>query len=135
MPSEYTKPRVPSDVFVGLHSAPIHQFDTKEVTNSGEDDLTLPVGYPMDDNIPVAASNIGNTDGLNYRHEVIPAGETRKVLVLVRGPATVNADMLPTTYYDTGGAINMGTFRTTIAALGIVSRDESDEQATLATNG
>ncbi len=111
--TDFTKPKVPSDVFVGLHEEPMYHFDTKEVTNSGETDMVLPPGYPMDDNVPELAAGIADLDGLNYRHEVIGPGETKKILVYVRGAGSINGDQLPTEDYA-GTSFNMTTFRTNI---------------------
>jgi hypothetical protein len=134
MPS-YTKPRVPGDVFMGLHEEPMYHFDTKEVTNGTADDMVLPPGYPMDDNVPVLLAGIAGIDGLNYRHTVIAAGETARVLVYVRGMGSINGDALPTVDYA-GDAFNMDNLRTQILDIpDTIIRREPTVTATVEMDG
>lgn len=121
----------PSDVFVGLHIDFMWHMETKEVTNGGGSAIVLEPGYPMNGNTPLLVAAIANMNGLNFRREVIQAGETKKVLVLMRGPATIIKDGLPTEDYS-GAAFNMSTFVSEIAGIpDILVRTEPPEQVTL----
>lgn len=123
-----TKGNVGGDVFI-RESDPVFCRESKEIDNSlGTEILSLPAGYPMDDNVPIEASDIANCDGLLLQPCAVPAGEKLKVAVMARGEVVINKDALPTTYYDTAGAINMTTFQTTLEALGFIVRLEPPTQ-------
>lgn len=125
-----SKPEVGGDVFIRETPDAIFTRESKIIDNTGgTDPIVLPAGYPMDDNVPVEASDIANTDGLLCQGCTVPAGQTLEVAVVQRGHVVINRDALPTTYYDTGGAINMTTFASTLTALGFVVRREPTTQA------
>lgn len=121
------KQKVPGDVFAFEGASRSFTRETKTVTNSGETDMDLAPGYPMDDNVPVVAANIANTDGLLADRLVIPAGESRQAAVVARGDVVVIKDGLPTADYA-GDAINMTNFASAVTALGFVVRTEPDAE-------
>jgi hypothetical protein len=111
-----------------MHEAsPLFCRESKEVTNSTGDEVTLLVGHPLDDNALCTAANIANADGIVLEKTVIADGESALVPVLARGPAVINVDELPTTDYA-ASAINMTNYQTAIEALDIVVREEPDTQ-------
>jgi hypothetical protein len=90
--------------------------ESKLVTNPEATEITLVVGYPMDDNVPLEAAGIANCDGLLMEHAVLAGNEVRLLPVLARGPCTIDDDALPTTDYA-DAAINAANFRTAIDAI------------------
>ena len=135
MPVDYTKGTVPSDVFLSFGLGPIYHFETKVVTNGTANDWDLAPGYPMDDNVPVLGAGIADIDGLLYDRARIPAGESKKCLVLARGPAVINRDRLPTADYAGTPFVNANLV-TQIADIPgiIVTRSEPDTETTLTVN-
>lgn len=114
--------KVGGDVVVA-EGDPIITRESKTIANATGSDVVLTAGYPMDDNVPCLANGLATMDGILIQPVRIPAGETRDVAVLVRGPAAVNSGGLPTHDYA-GTAITAATLKAAIAALGIIVRDE-----------
>jgi hypothetical protein len=121
---------VGGDFLITEGDHPAYVREQKTVSNSSGEEMVLSAGYPMDDNVPVVDGQEANTDGLLIEKVVIPDGESRKVAVLARGPATINRDALPTTDY-TGDAFNVGTIATALGNLSpkvIVRREPTTQE-------
>lgn len=127
-----TKPYTLGDLIVAEDASPSVTRETKTVTNSTGAEITLEVGYPMDDNVPIVSTDEANCDGINLEHAVIANGASVKLPVLARGPAAINWDIVPTTDYA-AAAFTMNTLKTTVQALGIRCREEPDNQETQST--
>jgi len=113
---------VQSDILLN-YFADTFNFESLTVTNAGATDLELDAGYPMDANVPVVAGGEANTDGILLDSHTIPAGESKQVNVLQRGPATCRTPGIVAT--DTAGAaLNTATIQTALEALDIVFRDD-----------
>jgi hypothetical protein len=132
MSAELERGRVTGDVFIRETDDAAFSRESKTITNSSGDDMVLPAGYPMDDNVPVIAANIANCDGLLLESVTIADGEVRMVAVVQRGSIVINQDALPTVDY-VGASINMTNFATAVAALDFVVRREPQNQAELET--
>ena len=102
-----------------------HCTESKTVVNAGASAMTLKAGLPMDDNVPVDAGDEANTDGLLADTHVIPAGESKKVLVISKAPVTCRADGIQALDKD-GAALATATIQATLEALDFVFRDEPE---------
>ncbi len=125
--AEQTKSVPAGDVI--MYEGPNQAFtrESKAVTNSGDATITLLAGYPMDDNVPVLAATIANTDGIVAVETDIEAGETVKVPVIVRGNIIINKAKLPATDIA-GDTLTNATLAAKLATLtGFVVRDEPDQ--------
>ncbi len=106
--------------------------DEKTITNASGAEMVLEAGYPMDDNVPELDGGEAGVDGLLLQGITIPDGESAKVAVLARGPASVNQDAIPTADYA-GDDFTIATIVTALEAIGIVVRSEPDTVATQTT--
>jgi hypothetical protein len=108
--------------------------ESKTVANATGSEVTLVVGAPLDDNVMETAAGIAGCDGLVMQKTVIPNGESRKIPVLVRGPAIINTDELPTEDYA-GASITMATFLAALVTnmVTVIQRTEPDNQETQTT--
>lgn len=101
--------------------------ESKTVTNSTGALLTLPAGYPMDDNVPVVQGGEAGCDGLLLETQIFEIGEVRKVAVLARGPAVINKNALPLVDRS-DDTFTLATLVTALTALGIICRAEATIQ-------
>jgi len=130
--AKQTQLAVESDLLVN-HYADNFCFETKTVANATGSEMVLPVGHPMDDNVPVVDGGEAGTDGLLVGQSVrIPDGESRKVKVLARGPATCKTEGVAAVDYA-GDAMTPATIITAMEALDVVFRDESETKETQTT--
>lgn len=106
----------------------------KNTLGSTVDGGTVGVGYPLNNNGGTwelcAAAGVNSADGILVDNEFVPslannATTTRKYSVLVRGPALINVDALPTTD-AVGAAITQSALVTQLATLGIQAQYEPD---------
>jgi hypothetical protein len=87
-------------------------FESYDLKNSLSAELDLPIGYPIGApnaagvSAPLLAANVANVAGVLTERQIIPAGNTHKVRVLVNGPALVNVALLPKEDYA-GTAIDL----------------------------
>jgi len=124
-----TKPVTLGDLIIAESAPPSVTRESKTVTNSTGSEITLEVGYPMDDNVPVTSGSEANTDGLLLEHCVLENGASKKLPVLARGPSAINGDALPAADYA-GSSFTLATVKSTVEALGIQVKEEPDEQST-----
>lgn len=90
------------------------------LTNDTEEEVTLPVGYPLDVDsettcVLLVAAGIANCNALLLDAVTLAVDQVAKVPLLVRGPAGINEDKLPTVDY-LGAAINKANFKAAIVA-------------------
>lgn len=118
---------------VRYEGAEIVTREVRTLTNSGETALSLDIGQPIIISSQTAcgvcaAASIASMNALLLtKVDELAAAGTQEVALLVRGPAAVDYDHLPTTDYA-DAAITMATFVSEIEALGIAVRYEPDTQ-------
>lgn len=123
MSESYTQLNPLGDLLI-REGDPVYGRESKTVTNSGETEMVLAVGHPMDDNVPCLAANVAaNADGVLLERTVIPAGESRKVPVLARGHAVFNKTKLPAADYA-GSTISAADYAARLVTLGFIVREE-----------
>lgn len=122
-----TKPKTLGDLIISEDASPAVTRESKVVTNSTGGEITLEVGYPMDDNVPCLAAGQASCDGILLEHCVLENGDSATLPVLARGPSAINWDTVPTEDYA-GSSFTMSTLKTTVQALGIRCREEPDNQ-------
>jgi hypothetical protein len=110
-----TKGKVGGDVVLELFSK-FHCLDDITITNGAAYVMELEAGYPMDANVPVVATGEAGTDGILIQPVSIPVSGTARVPVLLRGPATLNKNAMPTSDHA-GVAFTMATIWTALEAL------------------
>jgi hypothetical protein len=106
--------------------------DSRRITNGGGAAVTYPVGQPFVGTAPATAANLATANGVLLRAVKLDPAEAMDLPFLVRGPAVVNLDALPTVDMA-AAAFNMTTFRTMLEGLRIVVREEPPIIATQAT--
>lgn len=109
----------------------IYCIESYFLVNPAGEDFTFPVGTPCSvsgsNATPLAAAAQASVTALLLEATFIPSGETTplKYSFVVRGPAVVDKDRLPTADYD-AASYNHTTIATALAALDppILSRTE-----------
>jgi hypothetical protein len=120
-----------SDILINLYSNAFN-LESKLVANAGATEMVLVAGAPMDDNVPVEDGGEANTDGLLMDSHRIPAGESKAVAVLARGPATCRTAGVPVLDWEDDTLVP-ATIITAMEALGVVFRDEPETTETQTT--
>ncbi len=115
-----SRPADPSDLLLRVFN-PEYSYQDVTITNGGGSSITVPLGHPVTlAGVLVADAAIDAEDstlkGLVACQVVIPAGESRKVAALVRGPAIIREGGLPTADYA-ASAYNMTKLKSEIAKL------------------
>lgn len=123
--------------FVGgdfLIDDPHPEYSREEftITNAGGDDISVPAGFPLEaDGTLGTATNEADIAAVVIEPIVVPAGESRKVACIARGPCIINRDALPTADLAASPAsFDMGDFQTALEALSpqVVVRREPTKQ-------
>ena len=124
------------DLIIEEGASPLVTRETVEYTNEFDVAMRIPTGHPVkSDGDVIFAVNDSELDDVwgTVIHSVyIPAGETKKLCVLRRGPAAINKAALATQYFVVltgatgGGDIDVDTLATNIEAncAGVVVREE-----------
>lgn len=133
--------RVIGDVLKYI-SHPGINYESGTLTNSSgtDQDVPDPIGQPVKRSstkwIFVLAGDEANVDGLLIYQKPLSGNKVlvngtdldEKVLILVRGPALINADALPAEDVA-GGTLDQADLETALEALGIISQHEPTKQA------
>lgn len=93
------------DLIIEEGASPLVTRETVEVENqSADNDLVLKTGYIVKEDgdyvFDPNGTELDDIYGIVIHETFIPAGETRKVAVLRRGPAAINANVLQGFYVD-----------------------------------
>lgn len=115
-----SKGYVGGDFIIREHVDPYYCRGELPIDNSaGTDVLEVPAGFPLEaDGTLATATNESDIVALVLQPQRIPAGETVKVAVLLRGPCVINRDALPTAdLAGTPANFDMDDFQTALEAL------------------